>query len=110
MAGVRMRHATDRSCIYVLVDAGRPYTAPLPCLVCGVVHTFKTYHIALDGNGAAIVSPEVAAKVGSLGPGTGFTIMEGVAKPPAQGVGLNGERPSLPPVVVNQKLKEPGRG
>ena len=110
MAGVRLRHVTERSCTYVLVDAARMYSAPVACLVCGTTHTHKTYHLTLDGNGACIVSPEVAEKVGRLGPQTGFTVMNDVARPPTLSIGLNGRRPDVPSIVINPKLKEPGRG
>lgn len=110
MPGVRIRHATERSCTYVIVDQKRPYTAPVVCIACGVTHTFKTYHLTLDGNGAGIVSPEIAAKLGSFGPQTGFTVMNEVATPPAILIGINAPRGDVPSIIVNPHLKEPGRG
>lgn len=106
MAGVRIRHVTARTCTYTLVDSSRPLTAPLMCSVCARVHAFKTYHIRLDDNGAAIVSPEVSERLGRLGPASGFTIMNEVLTPPALALVLGG-RPDGPPVVADPYLKEP---
>jgi hypothetical protein len=107
MAGVRIRHVTARTCTYTLVDASRPLLAPLLCAVCVRTHTFKTYHIRLDDNGAAIVSPEVAERIGRLGPQTGFTVMNEVLRPPAQNIALAPGRPDGPPVIADPNLKEP---
>lgn len=115
MAGVRIRHVTARNSVYTLVDQRRMYGAPLNCIRCGRVHTFKTYHIALDDVGAAIVSTEVAERISSLGPISGFSVVGDITEPPAQGIGLPGygarlDLAALPPIVANERLTEPGRG
>jgi hypothetical protein len=108
MSGVRIRHDTDRSCTYTMVSS-RPLSAPMTCIVCGTVHTFKTYHITLDGEGAAIVSPEVWQRVVSMGPQTGFTLESEVKAPPPLFIDPVG-RANVPAIIANPYLKEPGRG
>lgn len=115
MPGVRLRHATQRNAVLTIVDPTRRYQAPYICLMCspeGAViktsHRFKTYHIKVDDVGAAIVSPEIAAKLGELQNFAGFTILEEVAKPPAQHLDMSAF--SLPDVPIIAHLMEPGRG
>ena len=107
MSGVRIRHETQRSATYTIVDASRPYTAPFRCRVCGLTHAFKTYHITLDDQGAAIVSHEIVERIKQMGPVTGFEIVNVVERPPALRVGLNGDRSDMPPIVADPYLRDP---
>lgn len=107
MPGVRVRHVTGRSCVYTLVDASRPLRAAMSCLLCGRAHAHKTYHIRLDDHGCAIVSPEVAERLGRLGQTSGFTIANAVASPPPILVAPGAGRPDAPPIVAHPTLVEP---
>ena len=81
MPGVRIHHATEINCVYTLMDGNRPYTQPVECGQCHLTHNFKTYHINLDGEGFAIVSPEVWDYLQRI-PAQPFTLMNEVEKPP----------------------------
>jgi hypothetical protein len=96
MPGVRILHDSEMSCVFTLVDGKRPYKAPLACPACAKTHEFKTYHISLDGEGFAIVSPEVWKKLQRI-PGQPFRLSNEVEKPPPQIVGLsgNGQHPRI---------------
>lgn len=60
MAGIRIHHSGgETTCVFLLVDGSRPYFQPYDCPACHQIHTFKTYHIDIDGEGFAIVSVEV---------------------------------------------------
>lgn len=100
MSGLRIAHPTERSCTYTLVDGNRPYRAPIACPVCGVMHVFKTYHITLDGEGAAIVSVEVWERMQRTPGGRHFRLLNEVVKPPRQIVGF---RDLLRPRVVEHR-------
>jgi hypothetical protein len=105
MPGVRISHPSQKNVTFTLVDGKRPYKQPISCLVCGVVHSFKTYHFRLDDSGSAIVSPEIVERLKRLS-GHGFSIGNEVAKPPKQTVGFGGWMERTP-IVVHPKLKEP---
>lgn len=105
MSGVRIQHTTERNVTFTLVDGKRPYQHPIDCPVCHRVHTFKTYHIALDETGAAIVSLEIAERIKAL-PNSGFAVTNEVRKPPPLIVGLNGKHPPRS-IVTHRTLKEP---
>lgn len=81
MPGVRVHHATEINCVFTLVDGKRPYSQALECGQCHQIHEFKTYHINVDAEGFAIVSPEVWEKLQRI-PAQPFTLMNEVAKPP----------------------------
>jgi hypothetical protein len=83
--GVRIRHADKRNVMLTAVSS-RTLKAPINCPVCGREHTHKTYHIRLDDQGTAIVSPEVWSKLGRIK--AGFERVDTVADPPAQGVAV----------------------
>lgn len=87
--GVRIRHASERNCIYTLVSS-RTLRAPMQCPTCGREHVQKTYHIRLDDQGTGIVSPEVWAKLRRI-PDSGFTNDGTVGTPPAQGVSVRSQ-------------------
>lgn len=106
MAGVRIQHPTERNCTFTLVDASRPYVAPVSCALCGLVHQWKTYHFRLDETGAAIVSREIIQRLQRLPGNGGFAIANEVRKPPA--IILDLRRPAERPAVVSHPtLTEP---
>lgn len=106
MPGVRISHATERDCMFTLVDGKRPYKAPINCLACGKTHVFKTYHFRLDTVGSTIVSEEIIKRLKRLRGNGGFTIGEQITKPPAQFVSTGGEFKRIA-VVEHPDLKEP---
>lgn len=67
-------------------DPTRPVAKPTHCPSCLTAHPFKTYHIAVNSDGAAIVSPTVfdGMKRGGMG---GFVVDGEVANPPTQVLG-----------------------
>lgn len=69
MPGVRLRHPTLRNCTYTLIHQGRPIRAkePIVCLVCGMTHHHKTYHLALDALGEVVVSETVFKNIEEAG-------------------------------------------
>ena len=102
MAGVRIRHSTESSVTYTLVDGSRPYRAPVNCWRCGKVHEFKTYHFDLDGTGAAIVSKEIWEKLQRIG-GQPFSLEGEVKKPPKTIIGLASRPSDLRPIVSHEE-------
>lgn len=89
MSGLRIRHATERSCTFTLSDGSRPYREPWLCPPppegCARLHQFKTYHLRLDETGAVIVSAEIWGKLQRI-PGQPFALANEVERPPAQRV------------------------
>lgn len=95
MAGVRIQHPTAHDVTFTIVDGSRPYRAPLACQAmvvvhgerrpCARTHAFKTYHLALDATGAAIVSVEILERLKAI-PGNPFVVTNEVACPPEQRV------------------------
>ena len=65
--GVVIRHPTLTSQRLIAIDRETPYAAPYACAECGTTHTHKTYHIDLDHEGSALVSPQIAAVLERLG-------------------------------------------
>lgn len=98
MAGVRIRHATEVSTMFTMIDGSRPYREPFFCPPpvdgdgrqtngCGRVHEFKAIHMRLDDTGATIVSQEIWARLQRI-VGNPFTLVNEVANPPAQRIVL----------------------
>jgi hypothetical protein len=83
MAGIRIKHRSVINRVLTIVDGSRPYSAVFECSLCHRSHEFKTYHIDLDGEGAAIVSPEVWSYVQRI-PEHGFELTNEVQKPPSR--------------------------
>lgn len=81
MAGIRLRHPTLRSGLY-LVKHYRRYKYPMVCPTCHTVHLRKTYHLNLDESGAVIVSSIVFERLKEIGL-AGLEIENEVLKPPA---------------------------
>lgn len=63
--------------------SSRLYSEPYECPQCHIIHNHKTYHINVDGNGAAIVSPVVWEQLQRI-PGQPFKLSGTVDKPPTQ--------------------------
>jgi hypothetical protein len=101
-AGIRITHPTERGVTFLLVDGKRPYRYPVNCIRCLRPHEMKTYHIDLDGLGAAIVSREIWDRLKRI-PGQPFALDGEVAKPPAQIIGLNPSSEALPRLVTHQE-------
>lgn len=80
MPGVRIHHNTEINCVFTLMS-NRPLTQPMECGLCHIIHTFKTYHINVDAEGFAIVSPTIWEKLQQI-PLNPFTLMNEVEKPP----------------------------
>jgi len=104
-AGLRITHPTERGVTYLLVDGNRPYRFAVNCVRCLRPHEMKTYHIDLDGQGAAIVSKEVWARLKRI-PGQPFALDGEVAKPPAQIIGLQASPEALPRLVIHQEGRD----
>lgn len=87
MAGIRVVHETARYPQMVTVgDPTRPTPGASVCPSCRVKHPTKTYHIAVNDVGAAIVSPGVLEGMRRGGMG-GFSVDAEVANPPTQVLG-----------------------
>lgn len=56
---VRIHHPTLRNCVFTIEQQSRVYPEPFPCPTCHAYHTFKTFHLNLNGNGDVCVSTEV---------------------------------------------------
>src|SRR5262245_44734620 len=97
MPGVRIVHPTLRNCVVLVPFLHRPLKAPTDCQGCGTKHLVKTYHLALDDQGAAIVSREIVAQFAKVGMGE-FTVANEVESPPAQTVSSNGGPRDRPPI------------
>lgn len=87
MAGVRVIHDDLRGVPYTVAHPTRKYREPYLCPACRKVHTHKTYHLDLDGEGAAIVSSEVFQRLREAGM-PGLTLANEVKSPPAQHIRL----------------------
>lgn len=83
MAGLRIKHATVINRTLTIVDQSRPYSLPFECPTCHLTHIFKTYHVDVDGEGAAIVSLEVWERIQQLA-NHGFSLTNEVQKPPSR--------------------------
>lgn len=96
MAGVRVVHASVRNARFTVVESDRPYKDPYQCTPpefggCGSVHMFKTHHLNIDEQGAAIVNDVLYERIKHLLVLNGFSEANVVAKPPAMGIGLKTE-------------------
>jgi hypothetical protein len=86
-----VRHESLRGCVVLIPDPRRPFRVRQPiCGACGVEHSCKTYHLALDGEGCAIVSETIWQRIQGLE--HGLTLENEVRRPPRQvldlGVGI----------------------
>jgi hypothetical protein len=99
-SGIRVQHPTERNTTFTIVDGRRPYKAPVVCLPCGKTHSFKTYHLALDESGAAIVSREIAEKMKRIPNLGGFSITNEVVDPPPQKLVLSRPMDATRPSVA----------
>lgn len=69
-------------------DPSRPTSGAAVCPSCRVKHPVKTYHIAVNDVGAAIVSPGVLEGLRRAGMG-GFAVEAEIANPPKQILGAS---------------------
>lgn len=110
MSGIAVRHDTERNVMFTMVDGSRVYSKPLPCLVCGRIHTHKTYHLELDGEGTVIVSQEVLVRMKAIhaidAPGAPFRYLSEVQKPPPRVIGI-GTPIDARRIVRDAQLVEP---
>lgn len=111
MSGIAIKHDTERSCMFTLVDASRIYRAPVACPTCGLVHTHKTYHLELDGEGTVIVSHEVLDRLRRVhaidAPGAPFRYLTDIAQPPPRVIGIGGGPIDARRIVRDAQLVEP---
>jgi hypothetical protein len=97
MPGVRVRHTTQRSVRFTVVESDRPYPEPLHCSPpefggCGSVHLFKTHHLNLDDTGSVIVGDTLFEKIRENLVANGFVIANEVARPPTMRVSIGPQR------------------
>lgn len=104
---VLLYHPTARSAIATFEHQNRPYgkfnrklkkfeATPLMCYMCGKAHAVKTYHVAVDSNGFAIVAMNIW-KLMQKHNTAGFELSNTVAEPPDQAIGL---APGPKPVII----------
>lgn len=95
--GVRVCHPSKRNAFEVVTNLREPLHPPhLQCPTCGVKHTHKTYHIMLNDQGAAVVSPGVFEGLQNAGMGDLY-VESHVEKPPNQVLGTKGGMMGLVP-------------
>ena len=92
MPGVRIQHATQTDARFTITEPDHPYNKPYQCTPsefggCGAVHLFKTHHLNVDSQGAAIVNDVLYDKIKLLLVAAGFSETNVVAKPPTMGIG-----------------------
>lgn len=90
MPGVRIHHPTLRHAM-LAIPTTREYGKPLHCRRCDEPHTVKHYHVIIDSDGNAIVSEVVWARLREIGTHD-FIVLNEVAKPPTQRVGMDSRR------------------
>lgn len=91
MPGVRLTHARLRGGTLVVEHPRIRYVVPYHCLVCGIRHERKTYHLRLDGEGAVIVSETVLEHLREIGlEALGLRVENEVRRPPAQVIAMDG--------------------
>lgn len=101
MAGIRVYHPTARSGVFTFEHNQRPYPVPLLCAMCQRAHKVKTYHLTVDHDGFAIVSPDIWALM-QKHKTAGFRMANEVAKPPDLVVGFaDGYVPTATPLEEN---------
>ncbi len=100
--GYVITHPTKRDAFEVVVDMKRPFIdgfgKPVPistlnvCPTCQVLHPFKTYHIMLNSEGRAVVSPGVFQSLKAAGAfhADGLAIQAHTDNPPNQVLGTKG--------------------
>jgi len=100
--GYVITHPTKRDAFEVVTDMKRPFIdgqgKPVPmstlivCPTCKELHPFKTYHIMLNGEGRAVVSPGVfnGLKQANAFHADGLGIESHTDNPPNQVLGTKG--------------------
>jgi hypothetical protein len=97
VAGVRLHHPELRSCTFTITNHAIPLVAPMFCWSCSggpegtptprrVIHTHKTYHLAIDAAGDVVVAEELVEAMRGWGllREAGLFAVRGVPNPDAQ--------------------------
>jgi hypothetical protein len=92
MPGIRIAHSDIRGRPYVVTHPTRRLRQPMFCGRCNTVHTMKTYHLDLDGEGSVVVSETVFQRLREAGM-PGLEALNHVANPPTQHVSITDETP-----------------
>ncbi len=103
--GFVVTHPTKRNAFEVVIDFNRPFEGPESlrtnvCPTCETVHHFKTYHILLNGDGRAVVSPGVfqgLKRAKAFNDPQGLAVESHTKKPPKQILGTKGGMMGLVP-------------
>ncbi len=93
MPGVRLHHPELRNCTFTIIHFGRPLTHEMLCPVCKLLHTHKTYHLALDALGDVVVSEVIYARLKDADLGELIATKE-IAKPEPLRVDLGAAPPT----------------
>ncbi len=103
--GFVVTHPTKRGVFEIVTDLDRPFEGPASlrtnvCPTCQTVHHHKTYHILLNGEGRAVVSPGVfqgLKKAKAFNDPNGLAVEAHTPKPPKQVLGTKGGMMGLVP-------------
>lgn len=98
--GFIVTHPTVRYAFVIVPDPSRPIlgdarTFP-KCPTCDTVHLVRTYHILMNGEGRAVVSPTVFQGLKKAGMG-GLAVEAHTPDPPKQILGTKGGQMGLVP-------------
>lgn len=84
---------TTRNGFVIIPDLTRPLKPPhLKCPSCRVIHQVKTYHIYVNGQGRAVVSPGVFKALRYIGFGGLLSVEAHTDSPPKQTLGTRKNR------------------
>lgn len=93
--GIRIRHATLRSCVCVVPVLKKPYAdGGFICPTCQILHPVKAVHLWLDAAGTCLVSEGVLGELQLAGM-PDLTVVGSVPNPPALVVGRGVNRASV---------------
>lgn len=91
-------HPYKRSQMVVIPHMQKPLMGPVKvCPTCQVKHSFKTYHILLNGEGRAVVSPGVFKSLKQVGFGGELAVEAHTTEPPNQVIGTKGGKAGIIP-------------
>ncbi len=108
--GFVVTHPTKRNAFEIITDLNRPYIDghgdPVNvsllnnCPTCNTIHQYKTYHIMLNGDGRAVVSPGVFQSLRNakaFNDPAGLAVEAHTKTPPNQVLGTKGGMMGLVP-------------
>lgn len=103
--GFVVTHPTKRNSYEIVIDLNRPFEGPNTlrtniCPTCHAIHHHKAYHILLNGDGRAVVSPGVfqgLKRAKAFGDPKGLAVEAHTTKPPKQTLGTKGGMMGLVP-------------